>query len=110
MKKNINSPDYMRIYKDIINIKYPKKEKRCRHILEKKELTAIDIIKLNELIFGIKDKETQSFNQRHRSYSKSDILQLLDYQKKYKLNNIQLANQFNLSRNTVSKWKKMFLV
>ena len=60
--------------------------------------------KLNEIIFG---KKTE--NQKFKSYKRSDILKILDYQKKYKLNNSQLANHFNISRNTVTKWKKMFL-
>lgn len=88
----------------------PPKRENLSINLRKKELLVLDIIKLNQLIFENNNKETEVFNQRHRSYSRSDIFQILDYQKKYKYNNTQLANHFKLSRNTVAKWKKMFLV
>nr|WP_304343958.1 helix-turn-helix domain-containing protein [Chryseobacterium koreense] len=104
-----NTPNYKQIYTDIIDKKHPMKKAECQSILKKKIISAMDIIELNEKIFGL-NKETEQFNQRHRSYNKSDILNILDYQKKYKLNNSQLAIHFSLSRNTVSKWKKMFLV
>ena len=101
--------NYKQIYSDILDKKFPYKKEECRSLLQKKDLSAIHIIEINERVFGTTDKETNSFNQKHRSYSKSDILKILDYQKKYKLNNSQLAIHFSLSRNTVSKWKKIFL-
>lgn len=104
----ISKPDYKRIYSDILSKKYPEKKEECISLLEKQSLSNLDIIRLNDKIFG-RDNANKEFNQKHRSYQKSDILQILDYQKKYKLNNSQLANHFNISRNTVTKWKKMFL-
>ena len=98
----ITTPNYKRIYSDILKKKYPEKIEYCNSILQKTKLSTLDIIQLNEKIFG-------SNSPRLRSYSKSDILKILDYQKKHKLNNSQLANHFKLSRNTVAKWKKMFL-
>ncbi len=103
------TPDYKAIYNDIIHKKYPHKIQECLVFLEKRKLSAIDIIALNTKVFGKSDKISEKFNQEHRSYSKSDIFQILDYQKKHKLNNIQLANHFKISRNTVAKWKKIFL-
>lgn len=103
-------PDYKIIYKDILTKKYPHKIKECASLLQKRNLSAIDIIGLNKKIFGIFDKETESANQKHRSYSKFDILKILDYQKKHKLNNSQLANHFKLSRNTVAKWRRLFQI
>ena len=104
-----NQPDYKTIYTDILHKKYPEKKAECFPLLEKENLSVLDIIELNKKIFGIADKETQAENQKHRSYSKSDILKILDYQKKHKLNNSQLSKHFKLSRNSVTKWKKMFL-
>ncbi|MBB4804834.1 hypothetical protein HNP38_000106 [Chryseobacterium defluvii] len=98
------SPDYRVIYTDIINKKYPHKKELCSSILEKKQLSNLDIINLNTKIFGLQAKE----NQKLRSYNKSTILYILDYQRKYKLNNSQLAKHFKLSRNTIAKWKKYF--
>ncbi|KFE97577.1 hypothetical protein [Chryseobacterium luteum] len=104
-------PDYKRIYSDIISTKCPDEKEEFQDLLNKSNLTVFDIIELNRKIFGLNtDKSTETFNQKHRSYGKSDILKMLDYQKAYKLNNSQLAKHFNLSRNSVTKWKKMFIM
>ena len=101
--------NYNKIYGDIIAKKYPQKKEECLTLLQKETLSAIDIIELNKRIFK-DNKETEHINQKYRSYNKSDILKILDYQKKHKFNNSQLALHFKLSRNSVAKWKKMFLL
>lgn len=109
---SINSstgPDYKRIFLDILQKKYPHKIEEYEALLATENLSILNIINLNESIFD-KDKESEEFNQKLRSYNKSDILQILDFQKKHNLNNTQLARHFKLSRNTVAKWKKIFLV
>lgn len=110
MNKRTHSlkPDYKKIYTDIL-AKYPERRALCKEILCKENLSEVDIINLNQKIFGLPDKETKIFNQRHRSYTKPSILTILDYQQKYKLNNVQLAHKFNISRNTITKWKRIFL-
>jgi len=109
MDRKIQSlkPDYRRIYSDIINKKNPDKREECQNLLIKEELSVFDILELNTRIFGNTNKEFEKVNQKFRSYKESDILQILDYQKKNNLNNIQLANHFKTSRNTIAKWKKM---
>jgi hypothetical protein len=107
MNKN-NLPDYKLIFSDILSKKYPEKKTACQLILNKEELSILDVIKLNEIIFGSSDKESFVDNQKYKAYDESAIIYMLDYQKKNKLNNIQLANFFKLSRNTVAKWKKAF--
>ncbi|MDM1042746.1 MULTISPECIES: helix-turn-helix domain-containing protein [Empedobacter] len=102
-----NQPDYKAIYADILEQKFPEKKKEHLPLLQKEALSAMDIIELNFIIFGTAKKNEQ--NNSHRFYGKSDILQILDYQKKHKLNNSQLADHFKLSRNIVAKWRKMFL-
>lgn len=67
----------------------------------------IDVIEINKKIFGI-TIENEKFNQRHRSYTKAAIFEILLYQQKHQLNNKELALHFKLSRNTVTKWKKLF--
>jgi len=104
-----NKPDYRKIYSDIITKKFPEKMNECETLLKKQDLRVSDILELNRRIFGSRDKETERFNQRHRSYSRKDIMEILDYQKKHSLNGIQLANHFKISRNTVTNWKKRFL-
>ena len=106
MKTKIN---YKTLYTDIINDLYPSKKSICQEILNKNTLSILDILELNELIFEDEHKKNIEVNQKFRSYSRRDILLILDYQKKNNLNNSQLANHFKLSRNTVAKWKKIFI-
>lgn len=103
MKKYV-TPDFRQIYKDILTRKYPEKYETCEGVLLKKNIFTLDILKINALIFGISEKNSQ----KYRSYKESDILYMLEYQKKNKLNNGQLADYFKLSRNTVTKWKKIY--
>lgn len=99
----INSPNYKEIYQDILRKKYPEKTDACKTILKKKQLTSLDVVLLNEIIFG---QESTMTNQPHKSYDIVTITEILSYQKKNQLNNSQLARHFKLSRNTISKWKK----
>lgn len=105
-----NQPDYKRIYSDILDRMFPDKKEQCMDILNKKIISHLDVIKINTMIFGSVSSDISDFNQRHRFYNKSAILEILDYQKKNRLNNSQLARHFKLSRNTVTKWKKKFIV
>lgn len=102
-------PNYKKIYTDILNKKHPDKISVCQSILNKKKLSTSDIILLNTMIFGVQDKETMVFNQRHRSYCEDTIREIIDYQKKNNLNNTQVALQLKLSRNSIAKWKKIYL-
>lgn len=102
-------PNYNKIYTDIVNLKFPEKKEECENLLNKKELSVMDVLLLNQKIFKT-DKTSLENNQRLRSYKKTDVLHILNYQKKYQLNNNQLANHFKLSRNTVAKWKKIFYI
>lgn len=105
MDKKIQ-PHYKLIYQDLFRKKYPEKLPLCKSILEKSELSSMDIIRLNKIIFTTKDDQDLSFDQQHRSYDKASIVEILDYQKKNNLNNLQVSKHFNLSRNTIAKWKK----
>lgn len=102
-------PNYRRIYSDLLNWKFPNKKKICKILLSKEKLSALDVIEINRKIFGTADQEAEIFNQSCRSYDRSAILKILDYQKEHNLNNTQLARHFKLSRNTVTKWRKVFL-
>ncbi|MDR6462663.1 helix-turn-helix domain-containing protein [Chryseobacterium indologenes] len=103
-----STPDYNQIYKDIINKKYPSRKEECEFLLNKDNLSILDIIELNNKIFGLPDHITEAFNQSHRSYDKYSVLMMLQYQKRNKLTNSQLAKHFKLSKNTVTKWRKLF--
>lgn len=102
----MKEPDYKKIYTDILIRKYPEKISICKGTLSKEVLSFLDVINLNKIIFGIKDSDSVTFNQKHRAYNKSTISFILDFQKKNSLNNLQLANHFKMSRNTIAKWRK----
>lgn len=104
-----NRPDYKRIYTDLINEKYPEKKDLLKTILSKKNFTIFDVIKCNNAITDKQDENTHVFNQKFHSFDRQSILKILDYQKKHKYNNTQLAKHFKLSRNTVAAWKKKFI-
>lgn len=102
-------PDYKRIYTDLVNEKYPEKKDAFTVILSKKNFSVLDVIACNSILSGREDKNTFTFNQKHRSFDQQSILEILDYQKKYQCSNVQLARHFKLSRNTIAKWKKKFI-
>ncbi|MGI9580210.1 helix-turn-helix domain-containing protein [Chryseobacterium sp. RRHN12] len=103
----MSTPDYIKIYTDLINRKYPERMHSCADLLSKKDLSVIDVITLEKMILQNKDAEDVG---KFRSYRENDIVQLLLYQKKHQLNNTQMASVFRLSRNTIAKWKKMFSI
>ncbi|WP_366795373.1 helix-turn-helix domain-containing protein [uncultured Chryseobacterium sp.] len=103
----MNTPDYKRIYTDMIRIKYPEKHAQCSDILKKDDLEFLDIIRMNTIITD-RNKERMGDNQKLRSYNKITILKILYHQQKHGMNNSELARHFQLSRNTVTKWKKHF--
>ncbi len=105
IQKVVCQPDYKRIYSDFIAVKCPEKKEIVACFLSKDTLSLSDILKMNNLLF---DKNSAE-NQKHKSYDENTILEMLEYQKKHRLNNTQLANHFKLSRNSVAKWKRMFL-
>ncbi|GEN75635.1 helix-turn-helix domain-containing protein [Chryseobacterium hagamense] len=102
-----NVPNYKKIYSDMISMKYPEKALFCQKLLKKNSINIMDVISLNSII-NENNSDLFSTNQRLKSYDQPTILKMLDYQKKHALNNIQLAKHFKISRNSVTKWKKMF--
>ena len=101
-------PDYKQIYTDIIEEKFPEKIGDIK-IMQKIEgiSSVIDIITLNKMVFGEPELLIECGNQKLRSYDHKSIVNILDYQKKNKLNNTETANHFKMSRNTISKWKRI---
>lgn len=104
--KNNKSPDYQRIFTDLIDLKFPDKKEICGPLLKKKKLSTLDVLKLNELIFGKETKEVVKFNQSHKVYDKNTIDYILKYQKENKVSDSYIAIHFKLSRCTIAKWKK----
>jgi DNA-binding transcriptional regulator YiaG len=103
------TPNYRKIYEDMIAKKYPDKAEACRSILNKKNIKTIDVVMLNNIIVGFDSHHIEN-NQKLKSYDKDTVFEILMYQKKHHLNNMQTAKYFNISRNTLSSWKKKFTV
>jgi hypothetical protein len=103
-----NIPDYKRIYNDLVNEKYPEKKDALKTLLSKRHFSVLDVIACNNILIENVDRNTFTFNQKHRSFDHQSILEILDYQKKYGCSNSEVAKHFKLSRNTIAKWKKKF--
>ncbi|SMP21486.1 helix-turn-helix domain-containing protein [Chryseobacterium profundimaris] len=101
------TPNYKRIFEDIISRKCPEKYSLCAHILDKDEISALDVLKLNDIVFD-KNSSSESNNQKHKCYDSETINKVLNYQKENNLSNVAVSKHFNLSRSTVSKWRKIF--
>jgi hypothetical protein len=105
----MNKPNYKLIYSDIINEKYPSKKKQCSNFLNKDELTVLDVININRIIFGCTGVNAKE-NQKFKSYDQNTIIRILKYQKENKFTNSQTAIEFKMSRNTLTSWKKKYSV
>ncbi|KXH84323.1 helix-turn-helix domain-containing protein [Chryseobacterium kwangjuense] len=103
-----NIPDYRRIYTDLINEKFPEKKEALAAMLSKQNFSILDVITCSSILSG-KEETVFTFNQKHRSFDRQSILEILTYQKNNQYNNAELARHFNLSRNTIARWKKKFL-
>ncbi|SDI59346.1 transposase [Chryseobacterium jejuense] len=104
-------PDYKQIYSDILQEKFPEKwtDVAIRNKLDTLS-SALDILKFNQLVFGEPEYMIGFNSQRLRSYDEESILQILRYQKKNGLSNLQISNDFKISRNTITKWKSIFKI
>lgn len=106
--ESYSSPNYTRIYQDIIEQKYPEKKESCLNLLTKKKLTTREIIQMNTLIFGVENRSQFSENNsKFRCYDQETVQYILKYQITHQLNNTETASHFKISRNTLAKWKKM---
>ncbi|MDR6372351.1 AraC-like DNA-binding protein [Chryseobacterium bernardetii] len=104
--KNEISPNYIAIYQDIIKIKYPEKEEKCKNLLQKHKLTTREVILLNTMIFGNEQPSPHKKNSKFRSYDKETVEYIIEYQNRNNLNLSQTSKHFKMSRNTLSKWRK----
>lgn len=94
-------PDYVKIFSDIIKKKFPEKLSNCQYLLEKEKLSSLDVIILTRILFY-----DSGVNNRHKSYDNESVAQILEYQRRTNMTNIETASIFKLSRNTLASWKK----
>lgn len=103
-----SKPHYVKIYSDLVRMKYPQHWEDVKELLEKDELSYFEIERLNKKLFQTNSPNKEQLQQKYKAYDEKTITQILLYQKKNNLNNLQLAKHFKLSRNTVAKWRKIF--
>ncbi|TGN26108.1 helix-turn-helix domain-containing protein [Empedobacter tilapiae] len=99
----MKKPNYQKIYQDIIEKKFPDKLGQTKKLL-KKEMNVLDVIKISEIL----NSEQISENKKHRSYDLNSILKILTFQKNNNYTNTLTAEKYRISRNTVSKWRKIY--
>lgn len=98
-------PNYHKIFSDIMAEQPLSVEKstKCKKILSKSELSDLEVLDLNYLIFG------ESDDNKHKSYDKETIAFIISYQQENHMTNLQISELFHISRNTISSWKKLYL-
>ncbi|MCF2220645.1 helix-turn-helix domain-containing protein [Chryseobacterium sp. PS-8] len=104
----MKQPDYIRIYKDIIAEFYPEKLLDSEMIKRIENIrSSEDVISINDLLF--KKNINNVNNQKLKSYDKKTILRILSYQKKHNFSNSYISLKYKMSRNTIAKWKKIYI-
>lgn len=100
-------PNYTKIYEDLVKTKYPHKLPVVENSL--KNINSFNsVIKINQLISSDKDINAFKENQKGKVYDEPSIIEILEYQKKYRLNNSETSIHFCISRNTLARWKKIY--
>lgn len=84
----------------MVRDRYPEKSKQLARFFKKEKWIALDVIHINKILFGESDLDKQ-----HRAYDKESILKILQYQYDNELYNYEVAQEFGISRNTITKWK-----
>jgi len=93
----MQKPNYKKIYEEIL-----KRKKIKKKINDKMSIK--DIIEISKIISA----DNLEKNQKHKSYDLDYINYVLNDQLKHNYTNTEVANKYNLSRNTITKWKKNF--
>lgn len=104
----VNSPDYRKIYTDMIEMKYLDKKDKCKTLLSKNKLSVLDILELEKKIFEGNMSSDDKTNGKFRAYDNEAIQQILTFQKINNMTNTETSIYFKIGRNSIAKWKKMF--
>lgn len=104
-KVQLDTPNYKRIYLDIIQELFPNRWEELRRFFSNKaQFSSSDVRVINKILFGSQENK---YNAKLRVYSQQEITDILKEQKKLRLNNSQAAIRFNVSRNSIIKWNKI---
>lgn len=93
----MQKPNYKKIYEEIL-----KRKKIKKKINDKMSIK--DILEISKII----SPDNQEKNQKHKSYDLDYINYVLNDQLKHNYTNTEVAQKYNLSKNTITKWKKNF--
>ncbi|GAA4166813.1 hypothetical protein GCM10022217_41190 [Chryseobacterium ginsenosidimutans] len=69
--------------------------------------TTENVLSLNKKLFTQSDESLRK-NQKLKSYDDYSKLKILKYQKKHGFSITYMSKKYNISRTTLSKWKKLF--
>ena len=95
-------PNYHKIFEDALSeVEDANKIILVKKILQNSNLSHFEILYLSEYIFGKSD------NNKHKSYNLETIKNIIEYQKINNLSNFEISKIFKISRNSLTKWKKM---
>lgn len=72
----MSKPNYRNIYLDYVQKNVPEKIELCEFFFRKKEITSLDVIKINKLLFP---KPSLLDDNKYKSYDKKTISEILDY-------------------------------
>jgi len=100
-------PDFGRIFREIAQ-KKKHSESVIGHIVNIEEWNSLNVIKVSEKIGEKPRGKNLKLNRKHRAYDEQSVKEILNYQKINNLNNSEMMRLFNISRNSIAKWKKMF--
>jgi hypothetical protein len=105
----MNTINYKQIFIDILQEKQPLKLQDNDLVSKINNIKSfIDVISINTIIFQKAEHSRNKQQQKLKIYTLEDIQIILNYQKEYNLNDSQTANHFQMSRNTLKKWKDRF--
>lgn len=101
-------PNYTRIYLDLI--KYKNKENLVSEALVEKIKNikfVNDVLEIEKELFK---NDNLEYNQKLKCYDETTVKGFLRYQKANNMTNVELSDQYKISRNTIAKWKKIYSV
>ncbi len=99
---------YLDFFRDSELLPKSIKQQLIKKLEEDQILSFRTLIHLNTIITENTLQPCNKDSACLKSYDRTFIKDVLDFQKKNELSNVEIALRFKLSRNTVSRWRKIF--
>lgn len=97
------TPNYSKLYMDIASYYDITLQPQMVHKINNINKT-VDVLQINKAIF---ESSYFSLGQAN-AYQMADVMHILTYKRKNKLNLSQTANHFKMSRNTLTRWERVY--